>query len=46
MDTNIKGSYMRGFAVNPKDDRVIIAGSSNVFVAGGRPDSKRCNAVC
>ena len=35
----LKDHYMRGFAVNPKDDRVIIAGSSNVFVAGGRPDA-------
>ncbi|MBS4205460.1 WD40/YVTN/BNR-like repeat-containing protein [Lederbergia citrea] len=35
----LKDNYLRGFAVNPKDDRVIIAGSSNVFVSGGAPNS-------
>ncbi|MBS4202114.1 hypothetical protein KHA93_21120 [Bacillus sp. FJAT-49732] len=35
----LKDNYLRGFAVNPKDDRVIIAGSSNVFISGGAPNS-------
>lgn len=32
--------FVRGVALHPTNDRILFAASSNVFISGGRPDSR------
>ncbi|MBS4224225.1 sialidase family protein [Lederbergia citrea] len=35
----LEDEFLRGFDVNPHDENIIMAGSSNVFMSGGTPES-------